>query len=68
MGELTIEQQKLLTAKGFDAEFFSNLGKAKTQIEAYELTEKKYNSLFGKNRYSSFDSYRKARDNRLKVK
>ena len=68
MGELTIEQQKLLTVKGFDAEFFKNLAISKTHYEAYDKTEELYRSYFGRNRYSSFNSYRNARDNRIKNK
>jgi len=56
---------KLLSASGFDQEFFRNLAKSKTKKEAYEKTEETYRSFFKKRRYSSFDSYRVARDYRI---
>lgn len=58
------EANALMTPRGFDAEFFRNLATSKTHLEAYLKTEKKYKSYFGKTRYSSFDSYRKSRDQR----
>lgn len=59
--------QRLMSAKGFDVEFFNNLKISKTHIEAYEKTEKLYHSYFGRNRYKSYDSYRKVRNLRLKA-
>lgn len=60
----------LLTTSGFDAEFFQLLGKdeVKTMEDAYLILEKKYAHAFGKTRYSNYESYRKARDYRLKRK
>jgi len=65
---ITAEAQRLLTTKGFDAEFFRNLATCRTHLEAYEKTEKTYRAFFGKNRYRSFESFRKARDMRISRK
>lgn len=62
---ISIDAQRLLTTKGFDAEFFRNLATSKTHLEAYEKTEEIYRSIFGRNRYRSFESYRNSRDRRI---
>ena len=56
---------RLLTASGFDAEFFKNLAFCETHAQAYEKTEQLFHQYFGKNKYKSFDSFRKSRDRRL---
>lgn len=61
------EALRLLKAKEFDVEFFKNLKTSKSHQEAYEKTEELYRSFFRTNKYSSFDSYRKGRDRRLKA-
>ena len=66
--QISLEARKLMTAKGFDAEFFKNLADCNTHRQAYEKTEEKYRSYFGKNRYRSFESFRKARDRRMSIK
>lgn len=58
---------RLLKAKEFDHVFFNNLKICKTQMEAYEMTEKLFHEFFGKNKYRNFESFRKSRDSRLKV-
>lgn len=66
--QLPREALELLKATGFDNLFWQKLREAKTQAEAYEQAEKEYHSYFQKNKYSSFDSYRKSRDRRFKRK
>lgn len=58
----------LTTTTGFDDAFFKNLASCKTQVEAYTLTEQEYHSYFGRNRYSSFESYRISRNKRIRKK
>lgn len=65
---ITNEAQRLLTPRGFDAEFFKNLASCKTHKDAYLKTEETYSNFFGKNRYRSFESFRKARDRRMTTK
>lgn len=68
MPQLPPDALTLLTTSGFDKLFFSNLRTTKTQVEAYEKTEKQYHGYFGRNRYSNYDSYRNSRNRRLKAK
>lgn len=65
--ELGEDALKLLTTKGFDDEFFKNLRTSETHMEAYERTEQKYLTFFGRKRYKTFESYRKSRDQRIKI-
>ena len=57
---------ELVNATKFDQAFFAELMNCDTNIEAYERIEEKYFSVFGKRKYSNYDSYRKCRDRRLK--
>jgi hypothetical protein len=63
---VTEQQTKLLSAKGFDDQFFKNLAHCETHKDAYEMTEQMYQDAFGKRRYKTFQSYRKARDFRMR--
>ena len=65
------EKAKLLmTAKGYDKAFTNILSSAKvtTQVEAFQILEQEYKSYFGKTKYTNFQSYRNARNIRLKRK
>jgi hypothetical protein len=66
--EYSEKDLRLSTVSGFDAEYFNNLAISKTNIEAYEKTETLYERIFRKRKYSSFDSFRKAYNNRIKKK
>ena len=48
----------LLTVEGFIKQFWEFLPDCDTMEEAYEATERKYSSAFGKWRYSDFHSFR----------
>jgi hypothetical protein len=56
----------LLSPNGFDERFWNNCKKTKTYKEAYEKTEKEFQNYFGKRKYSDYNSYRGARDKRIK--
>ncbi len=67
MSTIPKEAIDLQTTKGFDKEFFARLGRANiSQKEAYEQVEELYKSYWGKTKYSSFESYRQARNRRYK--
>ncbi len=66
--ELTTDALALLTAKGFDDLYFNFLPDSRTNEEAYARTEGEYRRHFKKNRYRNYESYRKARDYRMKRK
>lgn len=61
---------RLITAKGFDNAFTTLLSDPRltTQCAAYDQLETEYFNYFGRRRYSNFDSYRQARNRRLKRK
>ena len=58
----------LLTPRGFDKAFSKLLNDPTiaTQQKAFEILNDIYKSSFKRNRYSNFESYRKARNFRLK--
>ena len=58
----------LLTPNGFDDRFWKYAKETKTYVEAYEKTEIEYEKHFGKRKYSDYNSYRGARDKRIKRK
>jgi len=45
--------------------YFSYLAESRTQKEAWQQTEKEFVSVFGEQRFSSFDSFRKIRNGYL---
>ena len=61
---------QLITARGFDKAFTDMLNNPyyPTQEKAYEALESTYKKHFGRRRYSNFNSYRNARNLRLKRK
>ena len=66
---IELEILALLSSNGFESRFHKNCKLSKTYEDAYELTEKEYESHFGNRRYASYDSFRvtKNRKNRNKV-
>lgn len=50
----------------FDQRFIEKTKKAETYEEAYLEVEKEYKLVFRKNKYSNYESYRKARERRIK--
>jgi len=65
--EIKINPIRLITARGFDAAFTEllNCPEFLTQQAVYDYLEKIYRRAYNHNRYSNFDSYRKARVFRL---
>jgi len=56
----------LLSPNGFDERFWKNSKDSKTYMEAYEKTEIEHEKHFGKRKYSDYNSFRGARDKRIK--
>ncbi len=56
----------LLTPEGFEKKFYEFCVEYDTQFEAYEATERMYETYFGKRKYSEFNSFRVARQKRKK--
>jgi hypothetical protein len=54
-----LEMRNLSTVKGFYDEFFKKLKTAKTNIEAFNEVNERYHELFGKYRYSDWNSFKK---------
>jgi hypothetical protein len=50
----------------FDKRFEFHYRQSRTYKEAYEKTESDYKSLFGLNKYSSYESFKKAYNTRAK--
>ena len=49
---------KDIRSAGFYRRYLHNVKITKTYIKAYQLTEDEYVAIFGKKRYSSYDSFR----------
>ncbi len=62
------EKLLLISADGFIREFWKKTKKHKTLISAYEELEIEYQEIFGKRRYSDYDSFRVCRDRKIKRK
>jgi len=58
---------RLLETKGFIECFWEMLSNYATQEESYEAVESIYRSIFGKNKYQNFDSFRVTMHTYLKV-
>ena len=58
----------LLSLKGFEKRFYYYSKNVKTYIQAYEKTEQEYKQYFGKNKYSSYDSFRVVMNRKIKNK
>ncbi len=57
---------QLISTDGFMSAFWDIVPNTTTHAEAYEQLETEYHSYFGRNRYSSFESFRICRDYRNK--
>ena len=53
---------------GFYTRYLHNVKLTSTYIEAYQLTEDEYVKTFGKNRYSSYNSFRIIKNRIIKTK
>ena len=60
------EKLILISADGFVREFWKKSKNHKTLIAAYEELEEEYSSIFGKRRYSDYNSFRICRDRKTK--
>ena len=56
----------LLSADGFVREFWDKAKEHKTLKGAYEAVEKDHIELFGKRKYSDYNSFRVCRDRKIK--
>lgn len=54
-----VEMTKLSTRKGFYCEYFNELKNVKTNKEAFNNVNEKYQHLFGNYRYSDFFEFQK---------
>lgn len=54
-----LEMRNLSTVKGFYDEFFKNLKTAKTNTEAFNRVNERYYELFGKYRYSEYNTFKR---------
>lgn len=63
-----INAGKLITAQGFDAEFYRILSTdcGWSQRQIFEHLNKAFLSAFGKVRYTSYESYSKVKNRRLR--
>lgn len=61
------EKLILISADGFVKEFWRKTKKHKTLIGAYEELETEYIEIFGKRRYSDYNSFRICRDRKTKA-
>jgi len=58
----------LLETEGFITAFWEISGDYRTQEDAYDVIEQRYISVFGKRRYSDFNSFRVTMYRHLKKK
>jgi len=58
--------RQLSTPDGFTARYYNLLQHFRTYAEAYEATELDHVRLFGRRRYSSYNSFRNVKDRKLK--
>ena len=56
----------LLSLNGFDERFWEHCKTEKTYKAAYEKTEDEFAEHYGKRKYSDYNSFRGARDKRIK--
>jgi len=55
-----------MTAAGFEEVFFSEMGTSTTYMEAYEKVEIFHEQVFGKRKYSDYNSFRNVKTQRNK--
>ncbi len=54
--------------KSFDTLYETKISQSETNEKAYEASEEEHEKLTGSRRYSSYDSYRRCRYDRIKKK
>jgi len=57
---MSLEPQfaRLIETEGFITAFWEISGDYRTQEEAYDVIEQRYQSVFGKRKYKNFESFR----------
>lgn len=65
--EVTLEELRLNTFKGFNDRFDKHLRQCKTQLEAYILTEQDHYKVFRCEKYSGYESFRQCRNRKFKM-
>lgn len=60
------DDHQLVFPENFDERFVEHTADTDTYEEAYHLTERDYRRAFGRNKYSSYNSFRVTRSQRLK--
>lgn len=68
LGILPATGRALADALVFDQRYRHYLSRTDTHKQAYQAVEEEYRQFFGKNRYSSYDSFRRTYTRRLKLK
>jgi len=63
-----LELVKLHDPHEFDERFIECTRECDTYEEAYDQVEQEYRSVFGKRKYSNYNSYRVARRKRIKAR
>ena len=66
MKQLPFEILALLSPSGFNDRFHKHCKTSKTYVDAYEKTDTEYEQIFGKRKYSSYNSFRVCMNRRLK--
>lgn len=65
--EAQLEQMKALgTTSGFFKAYFKQLKTAATNTEAFNTVNEQYHELFGRYRYSNYDTFRQQKNRNLK--
>jgi hypothetical protein len=54
------------TPEGFEALFCRMCGEYSTYQRAYQAAERMYSAQFGRNRYSSYDSFKNTKNRKLR--
>lgn len=57
---------RIYSATGFVREFWDKVKEHKTLKSAYESVEKEHVEIFGKRKYSDYNSFRVCRDRKIK--
>ena len=57
---------RIYSANGFVREFWEKVKEHKTLKSAYESVEKEHIEIFGKRKYSDYNSFRVCRDRKVK--
>jgi len=59
--------RQLSTVSGFIDRYIHHLATSDTQVAAYDLTEKEYESIFNRRRYADYNSFRVVKNRRVKA-